>query len=209
MITLGSCSEVCLCTGWKWVNVWVHCRLVWEERLFGWCRVWLDGSHHEYTGELSLYLCCCILLPRMTVSRMQRLVIGCRPYLLLIWLELRTWQLSREHFQVQNPDVTSPSGRGRHQTGKDAGKGTPAWSESKPSGIDILGGTGRLTNAHPSVQVHRWEQCDAFDSLWHWWHFRGSTNMDLSRDDEGATQDRSNAPITTTNDPEQVRWLIE
>ena len=29
--------------------------------------------------------------------------------------------------------------------------------------------------------------------------------MDLSRDDEGATQDRSNAPITTTNDPEQVR----
>lgn len=88
---------------------------------------------------------------------------------------------------VQNPDVTSPSGRGRHQTGKDAGKGTPAWSESKPSGIDILGGTGRLTNAHPSVQVHR-----------------GSTNMDLSRDDEGATQDRSNAPITTTNDPEQV-----
>ena len=29
--------------------------------------------------------------------------------------------------------------------------------------------------------------------------------MDLSRDDEGATQDRSNAPITTTNDPEQVK----
>lgn len=28
--------------------------------------------------------------------------------------------------------------------------------------------------------------------------------MDLSRDEEGATQDRSNAPITTTNDPEQV-----
>ena len=33
--------------------------------------------------------------------------------------------------------------------------------------------------------------------------------MDLSRDEEGATQDRSNAPITTTNDPEQVRWLIK
>ena len=33
---------------------------------------------------------------------------------------------------------------------------------------------------------------------------RGSTNMDLSRDEEGATQDRSNAPITNTNDPEQV-----
>lgn len=31
---------------------------------------------------------------------------------------------------------------------------------------------------------------------------RGSTN--LSRDDEGATQDRSNAPITTAHDPEQV-----
>jgi len=54
------------------------------------------------------------------------------------------------------------------------------------SGIDILG--GRLTdNRHPSVQVHR-----------------GSTNMDLSRDDEGATQDRSNAPITKTDDAEQV-----
>lgn len=31
--------------------------------------------------------------------------------------------------------------------------------------------------------------------------------MDLSRDEEGATQDRSNAPITTTNDPEQVRYI--
>ena len=31
--------------------------------------------------------------------------------------------------------------------------------------------------------------------------------MDLSRDEEGATQDRSNAPITNTNDPEQVRTL--
>ena len=37
---------------------------------------------------------------------------------------------------------------------------------------------------------------------------RGSTNMDLSRDEEGATQDRSNAPITNTNDPEQVRTAI-
>jgi len=88
---------------------------------------------------------------------------------------------------VQNQDPISPSGRGRHNTGKD-GKGTPAWSESKPSGIDIMVGGGRLTdNRHPSVQVHR-----------------GSTNMDLSRDDEGATQDRSNAPITTPHDPEQV-----
>jgi len=88
---------------------------------------------------------------------------------------------------VQNQDPISPSGRGRHNTGKEGGKGTPAWSESKPSGINIL--EGRLgQNTHPSVQVHR-----------------GSTNMDLSRDDDGgATQDRSNAPITTTNDPEQV-----
>jgi len=86
---------------------------------------------------------------------------------------------------VQPNDPISPSGRGRHNTGKE-GKGTPAWSESKPSGIDILG--GRLGDTrHPSVQVHR-----------------GSTNMDLSRDEEGATQDRSNAPITTTHDPEQV-----
>ena len=36
---------------------------------------------------------------------------------------------------------------------------------------------------------------------------RGSTNMDLSRDEEGATQDRSNAPITNTNDPEQVSYI--
>ena len=65
--------------------------------------------------------------------------------------------------QVQNQDPISLSGqgRGRHNTGtgKDGGKGTPAWSESKPSGIDmIMGGTGRLTdNRHPSVQVHRYE----------------------------------------------------
>jgi len=94
--------------------------------------------------------------------------------------------------QGQNQDPISPSGRERHRTGKQGaeGKGTPAWSESKPSGIEMLGG-GRLAtdNRHPSVQVHR-----------------GSTNMDLSRadDDGGATQDRSNAPITTTHDPEQV-----
>jgi len=89
---------------------------------------------------------------------------------------------------VQNQDPISPSGRGRHNTGVKDGKGTPAWSESKPSGIDIMVGGGRLTdNRHPSVQVHR-----------------GSTNMDLSRDEEGATQDRSNAPITTPHDPEQV-----
>ena len=31
--------------------------------------------------------------------------------------------------------------------------------------------------------------------------------MDLSRDEEAATQDRSNAPITNTNDPEQVRTI--
>jgi casein kinase 1 gamma len=88
----------------------------------------------------------------------------------------------------QSQDPLSPGNRERerHKTGRTEGKGTPAWSESKPSGIDILGG-GRLGGEarHPSVQV-----------------VRGSTN--LSRDDDGgATQDRSNAPITNTNDPEQ------
>lgn len=83
-------------------------------------------------------------------------------------------------------DPLSPNNRERerHKTGRTEGKGTPAWSESKPSGIDILGGRLGGDNRHPSVQV-----------------VRGSTN--LSRDDEGATQDRSNAPITNTNDPEQ------
>ena len=33
--------------------------------------------------------------------------------------------------------------------------------------------------------------------------------MDLSRDDEGATQDRSNAPITTPHDPEQVKVVLK
>eukprot|EP00088_Acartia_fossae_P057821 TRINITY_DN6749_c0_g1_i10.p1 TRINITY_DN6749_c0_g1~~TRINITY_DN6749_c0_g1_i10.p1 ORF type:complete len:425 (-),score=92.61 TRINITY_DN6749_c0_g1_i10:1496-2770(-) len=88
----------------------------------------------------------------------------------------------------QSQDPLSPANRERerHKTGRTEGKGTPAWSESKPSGMDILGGGGRLGGEarHPSVQV-----------------VRGSTN--LSRDDEGATQDRSNAPITNTNDPEQ------
>ena len=64
--------------------------------------------------------------------------------------------ITRDDVQVQNQDPISPSGRGRHKTGQETGKGTPAWSESKPSGIDILGGGGRLTdNRHPSVQVHR------------------------------------------------------
>lgn len=77
-------------------------------------------------------------------------------------------------------NLISPSNRDRHRTGKDGGKG--AWSESKPSGID---GLPQLTydNRHPSVQV-----------------VRGSTNMDLStRDDDGATADRSNAPITNAD----------
>ena len=57
MITFGSCSEVQMFVhwGWKCVNVCVHCRLVWEERLFGWCRVWLDRADHEHTGELNLH----------------------------------------------------------------------------------------------------------------------------------------------------------
>jgi len=90
----------------------------------------------------------------------------------------------------QSNDPLSPGNRERerHKTGgrTEGGKGTPAWSESKPSGIDnILGDRSRLEGArHPSVQV-----------------VRGSTN--LSHDDGGATQNRSNDPITNTNDPEQ------
>ena len=104
-------------------------------------------------------------------------------------------------------DPISPSGRGRHNTGKDGGKGTPAWSESKPSGIDFLGGR-QADNRHPSVQVNRSVVRQWLVPGTKLWYCRGSTNMDLSRDEEGATQDRSNAPITNTNDPEQVRTAI-
>lgn len=74
-------------------------------------------------------------------------------------------------------EALSPN-RERHRTGKDA-KGNPVWSESKPSGIDLMGGRLQPDNRHPSVQV-----------------VRGSNNIDLSRDEDGATADRSNAPIT-------------
>ena len=83
-----------------------------------------------------------------------------------------------------NQDVISPTNRDRHRTGqaKDnmAGAKNAAWSESKPSGIDGLGPRLTNENRHPSVQV-----------------VRGSTNIDLSRagDEDGATADRSNAPI--------------
>ena len=62
-----------------------------------------------------------------------------------------------------------------------------AWSESKPSGIDGLGPRLTNENRHPSVQV-----------------VRGSTNIDLSRGDDGETADRSNAPIAVNNDVEVV-----
>ena len=89
-----------------------------------------------------------------------------------------------------NQDVISPgTGRDRHRTGqKDiAGAKNAAWSESKPSGIDGLGPRLTNENRHPSVQV-----------------VRGSTNIDLSRagDDDGATADRSNAPIAAGTDVE-------
>jgi casein kinase 1 gamma len=91
-----------------------------------------------------------------------------------------------------NQDVISPgTGRDRHRTGqKDiAGAKNAAWSESKPSGIDGLGPRLTNENRHPSVQV-----------------VRGSTNIDLSRagDDDGATADRSNAPIAAGTDVEVV-----
>ena len=94
-------------------------------------------------------------------------------------------------------DVISPGGRDRHRTGQKEGGGggvtgankNAAWSESKPSGIDGLGPRLTNENRHPSVQV-----------------VRGSTNIDLSRagDDDGATADRSNAPIQPGTDVEVV-----
>ena len=53
MTTLGSCSEVCFHLERKCAHVSVNCRLVWEERLPGWCRVWLDRADHEHTGKLT------------------------------------------------------------------------------------------------------------------------------------------------------------
>lgn len=81
-----------------------------------------------------------------------------------------------------NQDVISPANRDRHRTGKDADRKTAAWSESKPSGMDGLGHRLTHENRHPSVQV-----------------VRGSANIDLSRDEDGATADRSNAPIALGN----------
>jgi len=81
-----------------------------------------------------------------------------------------------------NQDAVTPANRDRHRTGKEIGLGgdrkPTAWSESKPSGMDGLGHRLTHENRHPSVQV-----------------VRGSANFDLSRDDDGATADRSNAPI--------------
>lgn len=81
-----------------------------------------------------------------------------------------------------NSDATQPVTRDRHRSGKDKSlvgirKGG-GWSESKPSGMDGLGIKLSQENRHPSVQV-----------------VKGSANIDLSRDDDGVTADRSNAPI--------------
>jgi len=91
-------------------------------------------------------------------------------------------------------DVISPGNRDRHRTGQKEATGggqnkNAAWSESKPSGIDGLGPRLTNENRHPSVQV-----------------VRGSTNIDLSRagDEDGATADRSNAPIAAGADVEVV-----
>ena len=59
------------------------------------------------------------------------------------------------------------------------------WSESKPSGIDGLGPRLTNENRHPSVQV-----------------VRGSTNIDLSSEEDEQTADRSNAPIAAGTDVE-------
>ena len=97
-------------------------------------------------------------------------------------------------FFQASQDVISPGNRDRHRTGQKEATGggqnkNAAWSESKPSGIDGLGPRLTNENRHPSVQV-----------------VRGSTNIDLSRagDDDGATADRSNAPIAAGADVEVV-----
>lgn len=77
---------------------------------------------------------------------------------------------------VQTNPETTPANRDRHRTGKDGlavDRKNTTWSESKPSGMDGLGQRLTHENRHPSVQV-----------------VRGSANIDLSRDDDGATADR-------------------
>ena len=92
--------------------------------------------------------------------------------------------------QMTTQEVVPNSNRDRHRTGgKESAdrKNHAAWSESKPSGMDGLGHRLNIEIRHPSVQV-----------------VRGSTNIDLSRDDDGATADRSNAPIAVGNDDVEV-----
>ncbi len=82
-----------------------------------------------------------------------------------------------------NQDVAqAAAARDRHRSGKDKSlvgirKGG-GWSESKPSGMDGLGTKLSQENRQASVQV-----------------VKGSVNIDLSREDDGVTADRSNAPI--------------
>jgi casein kinase 1 gamma len=88
-------------------------------------------------------------------------------------------------------DWTGRTMRSQQETlsppGRD-GKAPPGWGESKPSGNDIVGGASRLQDSrHLSVQVHR-----------------GSTNIELGGEGEGATQDRSAALTTPLPEPEQV-----
>jgi len=82
-----------------------------------------------------------------------------------------------------NQEASHGATRERHRSGKDkSNTGTRkvgGWSESKPSGMDGLGMKSSQENRHPSIQV-----------------VKGSaTNIDISRDDDGVTADRSNAPI--------------
>lgn len=92
--------------------------------------------------------------------------------------------------QITTQETALNSNRDRHRTGgKESAdrKNHAAWSESKPSGMDGLGHRLNIEIRHPSVQV-----------------VRGSTNIDLSRDDDGATVDRSNVPIAVGNDDVEV-----
>jgi casein kinase 1 gamma len=58
---------------------------------------------------------------------------------------------------LQTNQEAPPASRDRHRAGKDGGLAAdtknPAWSESKPSGIDRLGQRLGQENRHPSVQV--------------------------------------------------------
>ena len=99
------------------------------------------------------------------------------------------------------PDIPQRAGAAQHRQGR--GEGNPGMEREQTKRHRLLRrAAGRQqTSQRAGQQVSSRAVVGAGTKLW---YCRGSTNMDLSRDEEGATQDRSNAPITNTNDPEQV-----